>query len=70
MLEQDFEKHPPAYIIDLSSEPSALDPVRDFPILAKLLTERYQQVARTAEGVIYHRNDSPVVAHHSPKSNR
>jgi hypothetical protein len=70
MLEQDFEKHPPAYIVDLSSEPGALDPVRDFPILAKLLAERYQPVARTAEGVIYHRNDSPVVAHHSPKSNR
>ena len=50
--------------------PGALDPVRDFPILAKLLAERYQPVARTAEGVIYHRNDSPVVAHHSPKSNR
>jgi len=61
-LEQDFEKHPPAYIVDLSSEPSALDPVRDFPILAKLLAERYQPVARTAEGVIYHRNDSPAVS--------
>jgi len=70
MLEQDFGKHPPAYIVDLSSEPGALDPVRDFPILAKLLAERYQPVARTAEGVIYHRNDSPAVAHHSPTSNR
>ena len=70
MLEQDFEKHPPAYIVDLSSEPGALNPVRDFPILAKLLAERYQPVARTAEGVIYHRNDSPAVAHHSPKSDR
>ena len=69
-LEQDFEKHPPAYIVDLSSEPGALNPVRDFPILAKLLAERYQPVAHTAEGVIYHRNDSSVVAHHSLKSNR
>jgi hypothetical protein len=26
---------------------------KNFPILAKLLAERYQPVARTAEGVIY-----------------
>jgi Dolichyl-phosphate-mannose-protein mannosyltransferase len=52
-LEQDFEKHPPAYIVDLSSEPGALNPIRDFPILAKLLTDRYESVARTREGVIY-----------------
>jgi len=69
-LEQDFKKHPPAYIVDLSSEPGAEYPVRDFPILAKLLAERYQPVARTAEGVIYHRNDYRAVAHHSPKSDR
>jgi 4-amino-4-deoxy-L-arabinose transferase-like glycosyltransferase len=53
MLEQDFKKHPPAYIVDLYSAPGALYPVRDFPILAKLLAERYQPVAHTAEGVIY-----------------
>jgi len=52
-LEEDFKKHPPAYIVDLYSEPGALYPVRDFPILAKLLAERYQPVARTAEGVLY-----------------
>jgi 4-amino-4-deoxy-L-arabinose transferase-like glycosyltransferase len=52
-LEQDFNKHPPAYIVDLYSTPGALYPVRDFPILAKLLAERYQPVAHTAEGVIY-----------------
>ena len=52
-LEEDFKKHPPAYIVDLYSEPGALYPVRDFPILAKLLAERYQPVARTAEGVVY-----------------
>jgi 4-amino-4-deoxy-L-arabinose transferase-like glycosyltransferase len=69
-LQQDFEKHPPAYIVDLCSEPAALYPVRDFPILAKLLAERYQPVARTAESVIYHRNDYRALAHHSPTSNR
>src|SRR5213596_1802577 len=52
-LEQDFAGHPPTYIVDLYSEPGALYPVQDFPILAKLLVERYQPVARTAEGVIY-----------------
>jgi len=52
-LQQDFKKHPPAYIVDLYSQPGALYPVRDFPILAKLLKERYQPVAHTAEGVIY-----------------
>jgi hypothetical protein len=67
-LEQDFEKHPPAYIVDLCSAPGELYPVRDFPILAKLLAERYQPVARTAEGVIYHRNDHRALAHHGSKS--
>jgi 4-amino-4-deoxy-L-arabinose transferase-like glycosyltransferase len=52
-LQQDFKKHPPAYIVDLSSQPGASYPVRDFPILAKLLEERYQPVVHTAEGVIY-----------------
>jgi 4-amino-4-deoxy-L-arabinose transferase-like glycosyltransferase len=69
-LERDFARHPPTYIVDLCSEPGALYPVRDFPILAKLLAERYQPVARTAEGVIYHRNDNRALAHHSPESNR
>ena len=53
ILQRDFEKHPPTYIVDLYSEPGALYPIRDFPILAKLLAERYQPVAHTAEGVIY-----------------
>jgi 4-amino-4-deoxy-L-arabinose transferase-like glycosyltransferase len=53
-LQQDFAKHPPAYIIDLYSEPGALYPVQQFPVLAKMLAEHYQPVARTAEGVIYH----------------
>jgi 4-amino-4-deoxy-L-arabinose transferase-like glycosyltransferase len=53
-LEQDFAKHPPTYVIDVESDPdTAENPVKDFPILAKLLAERYQPVAHTAEGVIY-----------------
>ena len=53
ILQRDFEKHPPTYIVDLYSEPGALYPIRDFPILAKLLAGQYRPVARTAEGVIY-----------------
>ena len=54
ILEQDFARHPPTYIVDVQPDPkSAHYPVKNFPILAKLLTERYQPVAHTAEGVIY-----------------
>jgi 4-amino-4-deoxy-L-arabinose transferase-like glycosyltransferase len=53
-LEQDFAKHSPTYIVDVRPDPkSAQYPVKNFPILAKLLAERYQPVANTAEGVIY-----------------
>ena len=42
------------YIVDVQPDPkSAYYPVKDFPMLAKLLAERYQPVAHTAEGVIY-----------------
>ena len=54
ILEQDFATHPPTYIVDVQPDPkSAYYPVKDFPILAKLLAERYEPVAHTAEGVIY-----------------
>ena len=52
-LVQDFAKHPPAYIVDVQDPSKAQYPVKDFPILAKLLAEKYQPVAHTAEGVIY-----------------
>lgn len=52
-LERDFARHPPTYIIDVQDPNAAQYPVKDFPILAKLLAERYQPVAHTAEGVIY-----------------
>ena len=53
-LQQDFARHPPAYIVDVQADPkTAQDPVKDFPILAKLLAERYEPVAHTAEGLIY-----------------
>jgi hypothetical protein len=52
-LEEDFGKHPPAYIVDVQSGRNRQYPVQDFPILARLLAERYLPVARTGEGVIY-----------------
>jgi Dolichyl-phosphate-mannose-protein mannosyltransferase len=53
-LEQDFARHPPTYIVDVQPDPkSAQYPVKNFPILAKLLAERYQPVAHTVDGVIY-----------------
>src|SRR6266566_4849205 len=53
-LEQDFVRHPPTYIVDVHADAkSAQYPVKDFPILAKLLAERYEPVAHTPEGVIY-----------------
>jgi 4-amino-4-deoxy-L-arabinose transferase-like glycosyltransferase len=51
-LEEDFRQHPPALIADLSKR-DAQYPVEDFPILAALLAEHYEPVARTAQSVIY-----------------
>src|SRR6476620_8629021 len=54
ILEQDFARHPPTYIVDVQPDrKSAHYPVKDFPILAKLLAERYEPVVYTGEGVIY-----------------
>ncbi len=51
---RDFARHPPAYIVDVHPGPRTAEyPVKNFPILAKFLRERYQPVARTAESVIY-----------------
>jgi 4-amino-4-deoxy-L-arabinose transferase-like glycosyltransferase len=53
-LQQDFAKHPPTYIVDVQADPKmAQYAVKNFPILAKLLAEHYQPVARTADGMIY-----------------
>jgi hypothetical protein len=44
----------PTYIVDVQADPkTAQRRVKNFPILAKLLAQRYQPVAHTAEGVIY-----------------
>jgi hypothetical protein len=53
ILEQDFCKHPPIYIVDLEHGREERYPVRDFPILARLLEDRYQPVLQATWGVIY-----------------
>ncbi len=52
-LEQDFRVHPPVYIADHYAGPGAQYPARNFPVLAQLLAEHYEPVARTADGLIY-----------------
>ena len=52
-LERDFRKHPPIFIVDEQADPGAQYPIRDFPMLAKLLAAKYREVARTDAGVIY-----------------
>ena len=53
-LQRDFARHPPAFIVDVHPDLKTAEyPIKNFPILAKFLSERYQPVARTAEGVIY-----------------
>ena len=53
VLEEDFSKHPPTFIVDLEHGPEERYPVRDFPILARLLEERYQPVLQATWGIIY-----------------
>jgi hypothetical protein len=53
VLEHDFARNFPAYIVDTESFFDSQYPVRNFPILAHLLSERYRVVARTDGGVIY-----------------
>jgi hypothetical protein len=53
ILEQDFSKHPPVFIVDLEHGPEERYPVRDFPILARLLADRYEPVLKETWVVIY-----------------
>jgi hypothetical protein len=56
-LEEDFAKHPPKYVVDLKSNVDPRYKVQAFPILARLLAERYESVAQTAEAMIYRMRD-------------
>jgi hypothetical protein len=52
-LEEDFARHPPTYIVDIQSGRNQQYPIQNFPILARLLADRYLPVKGTSEGVIY-----------------
>ena len=58
-LEGDFAKHPPLFIVDTESGPTALYPVGKFPVIARLLAERYRLVYRAADGIVYRRLEGP-----------
>jgi len=53
LLEEDFSKHSPVFIVDLEHGSEERYPVRDFPILARLLEEHYRPVLQRSWGVIY-----------------
>jgi len=59
LLEEDFSKHPPVFIVDLEHGSEERYPVRDFPILARLLEEHYRPVLQRSWGVIYRVHDQP-----------
>lgn len=53
-LEEDLARHPPAYVVVVQvPEKNRQYPVRNFPILARLLSEKYRPVVRISEGLIY-----------------
>jgi 4-amino-4-deoxy-L-arabinose transferase-like glycosyltransferase len=59
-LQNDFARHPPIYIIDTEASSKALYPIKNFPILSKLVSENYQPVSSTTDGVIYRRRSSQL----------
>ena len=53
-LERDFAAHPPTYIVDVQvPAKNGQYPIKNFPILERLLSEHYSPITRTADGVIY-----------------
>jgi len=52
-LEEDFRQHPPKFIVDLTAGSDPQYPVREFPVLSKLLAGRYEPVAHTREGLVF-----------------
>ena len=55
-LATDFDRHPPAFIVDAQNDPGVRYRVEDFPLMTRLLAERYHPVARTADGEVYEMN--------------
>jgi len=57
-LREDFEDHPPTFIVDADSRDQAEYPVENFPWLAELLRKDYIAVALAVDGVIYRRRSA------------
>jgi 4-amino-4-deoxy-L-arabinose transferase-like glycosyltransferase len=55
ILEQDFARHAPAYIVQSLSERDRKYPMSHFPILANLVAAEYRPILRNSESVIYQR---------------
>ena len=58
ILEQDFAKHPPIYIVESWADRDKDYPMANFPILANLVATKYRPVARTVDSLIYRREDA------------
>lgn len=57
-LEADFNRHPPAYIVDVqksTADHPAQYPMKEFPILQRIVAQEYDVATRIAEGTIYRR---------------
>jgi len=58
MLEREFALHPPLFFVDTDPGTEAKKyPPTKYPYLRKLLSEEYQEVFATPEGVVYRRID-------------
>jgi 4-amino-4-deoxy-L-arabinose transferase-like glycosyltransferase len=62
-LEDDFARHPPQFIVDAQAAPDDRYPIEDFPILSRLIRDRYHLMVRTAEGIVYERNSTNSPSH-------
>ncbi len=66
-LAADFRRHPPRFIIDTQARPGDPYPIRDFPVLARLIASDYQRTASFADGIVYRRRIDVAL---SPKGGR
>ncbi len=55
-LEEDLQRHPPRFIVDMEATRDVPRyPMARFPIIGRLVEERYELVFRGTEGVVYQR---------------
>lgn len=60
-LAADFQRHPPAFILDSQTAPNDTYPIRDFPFMARLVARDYQRVGTFTDGVVYRRRSVSLV---------